>query len=152
LSFGIQLRLGFGAARVKSAVRPETKNNPQVVLATVALSDEQQEIMERAVVFGLFNETALPEMQKKHLDEVADILKKHPAIRISITGHTCNNDAEAEDKKTGIERARSVAQYLQSRAIDPSRMDVNAAPESDVFEPFNPDANYQSRRVVIRVE
>jgi len=152
MAIGIQLRLGFGAGRSKPAVRPETKATPAMAPAMGALSDEQHEVIERAVVFGLFNETAVPEMQKKHLDEVAEILKRYPGIRLSITGHTCNNDAEAEDKKVGIERARSVAQYLQSRGIDPSKMDVSAAGESDVFEPFNPDANFQSRRAVIRVE
>lgn len=152
LSFGIQVRLGFGAVRSKSAGRPEAKSTPQTAPVTGSFSDEQQEVVEQAIVFGLFNETAVPEMQKKHLDEVANILKRYPAIRISITGHTCNSDAEAEDRKVGIERGRAVAQYLQSRGIDPLRMNVSAAGESDVFEPFNPDANYRSRRVVIRVE
>jgi len=152
LSFGIQLRLGFGAARSKPPAQSETKIIFQTKPVMDTLSDEQHELMERAVVFGLLGVTVVPESQKRHLDELAGIMKKYPSVRISLTGHTCGSDTEVEDRKVGDERARSVAQYLQFRGIDPARMDVSAARESDVFEPFNPPANYQSRRVVIRVE
>lgn len=151
LSFGLQVRLSFGLGGKRPA--GGSKTAPGAVAPVLdTLQDEQRELIEESVVFGLLGETAVPEIQKKHLDEVADVLKRFPALRISITGHTCDGDNEPEDKAVGAERAKAVAAYLRSKGVDPARMEVSPASETDVFEPFNPLANYKNRRVVIKIK
>jgi outer membrane protein OmpA-like peptidoglycan-associated protein len=148
LSFGLQVRLSFGPGG-----RPgKTEKSPaqQPVLDT--LQEDQRELIEEPVVFGLLGEKDVPEIQKKHLDEVAGLLKRFPALRVSITGHTCDGDNEPEDKTVGAERAKAVASYLRTKGIDAGRMDVSPVSETDAFEPFNPLANYRNRRAVIKIK
>jgi outer membrane protein OmpA-like peptidoglycan-associated protein len=150
-SLGLQVRISFATGRSKPAT-PETKGNQEPPPVRDTLGDEQLEVIEGSVVFGLLGETVVPEIQKKHLDEVAAIMKQFPAIRISLVGHTCDGESEPEEKRVGVDRAKSVASYLRSKGIDPSRMEVSPTSESDVFEPFNPLANFRSRRVVVKVK
>jgi outer membrane protein OmpA-like peptidoglycan-associated protein len=151
LSFGFQLRLGFGSSRPEVAARRHARKVPQQLIDS-AVRVNLYEIIERSIVFGLINETALPDIQQEHLDEVADLMKQYPSIRISLVGHICNDETKTEDKKVGRERARAVAEYLESKGIDPQRIDISPVVESDVFAPDDPPANYRHRRVVVAVE
>ena len=150
LSFGLQLRLSFGSARPK-AERSKTKKEPPPPLDS-AVRVNLYEVIERAIVFGRFNETTLPDIQKEQLDEVADLLKQYPTIRIALVGHICNSETETESKNVGAARTRAVAKYLQSKGINPSRIDISPVIVSDEFVPDNPPANYRNRRVVVAVE
>lgn len=152
LAFGLQLRINLGTGKPKPAAeRPgaDVPESQRPVIDTSVI--DQYQSIEGAIVFGRLNETVIPESQKDHLDEVAAILKRFPGIRISIVGHVCDGDSEPEDKKIGAERAKAVAQYLRSKGIDAGRMEENPVGESDVFEPYDPFANFQSRRAVISV-
>jgi OOP family OmpA-OmpF porin len=151
LSFGLQIRLSFGSAKEKPAARNKTKIGSQQP-ATPAISDDDAMDRQRSVVFGTIDETSIPEIGKEQLDEVANILKQYPDIRISIVGHICNNGTETENIKVGAARAKAVARYLRSKGIGRDRMDVSYLRESDPVLPNNPAANYQNRRVVITVE
>jgi len=150
-SFGLQVRLSFGLGGRSGGPGKKEKTPAQQAVADT-LSEDQREQIEEIVVFGLLGEAAVPEIQKKHLDEVAGLLKRFPALRISITGHVCDGDNEPEDKAVGVERAKVVASYLRDKGVDAGRMDVSPAAEKDVSEPFNPLANYRSRRVVIKIK
>jgi len=145
LAFGVQLKLTLGSGRSKPVARATQQP------ARDTLTADQSEVIQEPVVFGLFGETVLPEIQKKHLDEVADLLKRFPAVRIAITGHICNSETETEEKKVGVDRAAAVARYLQSKGIGAGRMEISPAAASDVFEPTNPLANYRNRRAEIKV-
>jgi OmpA-OmpF porin, OOP family len=155
LSFGLQVRLSFGAQ--KSAARPKARKVPpsskEPLSSGVAeVSDEDAKFTEQAVVFGVIGETVLPDIQKAHLDEVAAILLQHPHLRISIEGHICNSGTETEDPDVASARAKAVARYLRSKGIARSRMDVSALSQSDPVLPENPAANFQKRRVAIKLE
>lgn len=89
---------------------------------------------------------------QEHLDDVAELLKQHPKIRVSLVGHICNSEMETEEPKVGLTRAKAVAAYLQGKGIDRKRMDISSIDISDPVEPNNPGANYQKRRVVINLE
>lgn len=151
LSYGLQLKLGFGTARPEAAARRHGKKEP-LPLIDSAVRVNLYEIIERSVVFGLFNETALPDIQKEHLDEVADLMKQYPSIRISLVGHICNDERKTEDIKVGRARVRAVAEYLESKGIDAHRIDISPVIENDAFVPDDPPANYRHRRVFVAVE
>jgi OmpA-OmpF porin, OOP family len=148
LSFGVQVRLSFGSANPKPT-RTANKKEPQQTLdSTIRMSDAR--IIQSPVVFGLIGETTVQDREKAHLDIVADIMKKHPDIRISIEGHSCNDKTETESIKTGSSRANAVARYLRDKGIDRSRMDVSYANERDAATQLDP-SGYQNRRVVITI-
>jgi OOP family OmpA-OmpF porin len=151
LSFGLQLKLGFGSSRMASSPRHHAQKEPAQPIDS-AVSVHLYEIIERSVVFGLFDEATIPDIQKDHLDEVVDLMKQYPSVRIALVGHVCNNDTKTESKKVGAARARAVAQYLENKGIDAHRIDISPVIESDAFDPDDPPANYRHRRVVVAVE
>ncbi|HXB08128.1 MAG TPA: OmpA family protein, partial [Puia sp.] len=151
LSFGIQLRLSFGSARSKSAGRSNTTQEPQQTKQD-SINDDEYEVLERSVLFGQVGDTVIPDIQKKHLDDLADVLLRHSRIRIALAGHICSSDVEKEDDKVGAARVESVAQYLQSKGIDRGRLDISPVIENHAFEPLDLLANFQNRRVAITVK
>jgi outer membrane protein OmpA-like peptidoglycan-associated protein len=152
LSFGLQVRLSFGTPRAKAApVQPAAKQELQNP-ADSALSDDDFLFLQKPVVFGVIDEISIPDIEKTHLDHVAEIMLQYSDIRISVVGHSCNSTAETENPGLGMARAKAVASYLRGKGIARSRMDISATNESDPVTPDNPNANFQKRRVVITVE
>jgi outer membrane protein OmpA-like peptidoglycan-associated protein len=113
---------------------------------------EQYDVIKRPVIFGILGETTLSDFQMSHLDEVVQIMKQFPLVRLSIVGHICDSKTKTEDARVGVERAKSVERYLESKGIDPGRMDVSPTSETDPSDPGDPIANYRNRRVVITVK
>jgi outer membrane protein OmpA-like peptidoglycan-associated protein len=158
LSFGLQVRLSLLPIKPASEKQPKKKDEePQLPSkqpqpSNGTMTDEENTILTSPVLFGYLDQTELSEPEKKHLDDVADILKQYPAIRITLTGHVCDDETAAESKKIGVERAKAVAQYLKTRGISAGRITVSSTSVQDVTEPFNPLANYQNRKVVVEVK
>lgn len=156
LSFGLQVRLSFGSSTPRPAAerKPRRGQGPQQQLQMDStIRGEDSDLIERPVVFGLLGETIVPEVQRTHLDLVADLMMKHPQIRISLVGHTCSSGGvETEDPRLGDTRARAVARYLEDKGIDPRRMEVSFAHESDPAQFADAAANYANRRVDITMK
>ena len=157
LSFGVQIRLNFGSGNPKPTHTASKKEPHQTIDSTVkktidsTLRMSEARVIQSPVLFGLVGETALPDGEKAHLDRIAEILKQHPAIRISVVGHSCNDKTETESIKAGSSRANAVARYLRDKGIDRSRMDVSYAKERDAAQRYDP-SGYLNRRVVITIE
>ena len=150
LSFGIQLRLSFGPASKRSSARPkEAVERPEP--DSLPISDSEAAIIHRPVIFGIVGETDILESQQKKLDDVADMMKRHPDLRISIVGHFCDSVKTTENVEVAAIRARAVARYLENKGIDHRRMDVGYLLESDPVLSHDPAANYRNRRVTISV-
>ncbi|HTR27633.1 MAG TPA: OmpA family protein [Puia sp.] len=165
---GLQVRLGFGSPRAKATVHASAavhvKAKPKAQPATPAapinpnytadstLSNDEFAILHRPVIFGVIQETTIPEAQRPHLDDIAAILMDHPALRITIVGHICNSSTETEDPKVGLARADAVARYLKDKGIRQNRMEISSINETDPVLPNNPGANFQKRRVVINIK
>jgi outer membrane protein OmpA-like peptidoglycan-associated protein len=174
LAFGLAVRLSFGGGRGKAAAQrrkdtvgvanqpaanqrvatPPAANQPimRQLPVAAALTRREEETVQRPVAFGDLGSSDLSADQKSALDEVVDILKSHPDVRISVVGHTCNDVKDKEDIKVGEARAKAVAAYLQSKGINRRRMDVSYFRDSDPVQLYNPAANARSRRVVVMVE
>ena len=59
---------------------------------------------------------------KNSLQEVIDIMKRNPDLRIEIQGHTDNTGPEGLNKKLSSYRAMSVMKYLMQNGIRASRL------------------------------
>jgi OOP family OmpA-OmpF porin len=114
------------------------------------MSNSLRDSIQIPVTFGILGKTSLPDGQKPHLDQVADILKNHPDIHITITGHTCDIGTIEENIKVGEARARAVADYLQQKGVDAKRMEIRSSGKSNPMVP-NTSSNNRSknRRVTI---
>jgi OOP family OmpA-OmpF porin len=114
------------------------------------LSIEDIQMIQQPVTFGILGKTDLPGSVKPHLDEVANILNKYPDVRMVIIGHTCSIGTVTENIRVGLERAKSVAAYLQSKGVDPRRMDIKSEGEANPALPNDIELNRSmNRRVTI---
>jgi outer membrane protein OmpA-like peptidoglycan-associated protein len=149
-SFGLQARLTIGASKEKPAYQPKKIGSQQPTQST--LNYDEAAIIQAPIVFGFVGETAVPEIQKAHLEDVVNLLKQYPEVRIIIEGHYCDSETETENKGVGAARARAVARYLREKGIDRNRISVTSAGESDPVQPGNPAVNHQNRRAVITIK
>jgi OOP family OmpA-OmpF porin len=58
----------------------------------------------------------------KTLNEVVDILKQNPELKMNVEGHTSNDGVYEMNKKLSQDRANNVKAYLVSKGIDGSRL------------------------------
>ncbi len=151
LAFGVQVKISFGSMNEKTKARPASKEAPKHP-ADTTISEYEIQVLQTPVVFGAVGETAIPDIVKDHLDDVAAILLQNPRIRISLVGHICNSGTETEDPEVGKDRANAVARYLADKGVSRRRMDISYIQKSDPVLPNNPAANYRNRRVAVTVQ
>ncbi|MGN6416992.1 MAG: OmpA family protein [Pseudobacter sp.] len=182
MGYGIQVRLGLEKKKQKStppsppppvaeapvkqepvqvAVPPppqpkeevkQPKQDPEPTPAPT-ITTEEITVVEKPVVFSKIGNTTLSESFKPHLDSIATILNRYPDLRVDVIGHTCDIGTEKENARIGLERAKSVAKYLQSKGIAMSRMDLSSAgPSNPVVENTSAGNRSLNRRVTVMVK
>ncbi|WP_153798239.1 OmpA family protein [Foetidibacter luteolus] len=81
------------------------------------------------VLFAL-NSFALTSASEASLNDLVTILNKYPDTNIEVQGHTDNTGADAYNMTLSEKRAGSVAAYLKSHNIAPSRVTTKGFGES----------------------
>jgi OmpA-OmpF porin, OOP family len=66
--------------------------------------------------------TELLESSYPELDQVTEVLKANPQIKIELSGHTDNQGSARLNLRLSQERVESVKQYLIQKGIDPGRI------------------------------
>jgi outer membrane protein OmpA-like peptidoglycan-associated protein len=102
--------------------------------------------------FGTDNATLRPDGEQL-LDEVADLLTKHPEIRkIRVEGHTDNRGNAEHNLQLSKARAASVVNYLVKSGIDPSRLESEGYGSTQPLVPnLTPAARAKNRRVAFKI-
>ena len=89
---------------------------------------------------------------RSKLDQVADTLKRFPAVRIEVQAHTDSRGNEASNLKLSQARARSVVEYLVSRGVSADRLVAKGYGESrPIADNATPEGRASNRRVEFRV-
>ncbi len=78
-----------------------------------------------------YNESSINEEAKRDVERIYVLMRKYPEIGIELTGHTDAIGAIDYNQKLSNNRAQSVANYLISKGIDPQRISVKAAGETE---------------------
>lgn len=73
-------------------------------------------------IFFDFNKYTLRAESASELERLVKLLKKYPALRIEISGHTDNVGSETYNKTLSENRAKVVVDYLITNGIDKSRL------------------------------
>lgn len=98
------------------------------------------------------NSSALSEAAKTNLEKVAGVFVKYPETNILIEGHTDDTGTPEYNMELSKKRAYSVSDYLQSKGVASSRMNVKWYGEAQPKVPNTTDANRtMNRRVEVAI-
>ncbi len=90
-----------------------------------------------------------PESQKA-VDEIAEMLKKNPSLKISVEGHTDNVGTPATNKTLSEKRAQAIMASIISKGIDKSRLMAKGwGQDKPVGDNRNEEGKAKNRRVEI---
>lgn len=167
LGYGVQVRFWFGKKKPKPVPpappappkKEEPKKEPEPVVVPEPTPEPapepqvaaQTKVFQFTAEFGKVGNKILSANAKSDLDKIAEELNEYPDIPISIIGHTCDLGSDEINQKLGLDRANAVANYLQSKGVSRSRMEVSSAGSSQPLVPNTSEENRkQNRRVEIR--
>jgi outer membrane protein OmpA-like peptidoglycan-associated protein len=83
------------------------------------------------------------------MDKLADVVVRYAKTSLVIVGHTDNVGSNDYNQKLSERRAHSVAQYFESRRVNPVRMALSGKGET---QPVASNANEAGRQANRRVE
>ncbi len=87
------------------------------------------------------------------LDSVGGTIKEYCGVTASIVGHTDSTGSAEVNRRLSMDRARSVAGYLSSKGIDPSRLSQDGrGPAEPVADNGTEAGRAQNRRVEIFIK
>jgi OOP family OmpA-OmpF porin len=97
-----------------------------------------------------FNKAVLKPEGKQKVDEVVSELKANPSIRVLVEGHTDSIGSEAYNQKLSERRAAAVADYMESRGVEASRITTKGwGKTKPVASNKTKEGRAQNRRVEI---
>lgn len=103
-------------------------------------------------IFFDLNKYDLKTESQVELDDVVQLLKDNPALRIQINGHTDNIGKPADNAKLSNNRAQSVVGYLSSKGIDAKRLSYKGFGDTQpVVENTTDQGRAQNRRTELKV-
>lgn len=86
------------------------------------------------------------------LNDIAAVLNQYPETRIVISGNTDNTGAYSYNMDLSVKRARSVADYLVRRGVNPNRITINGfGPDRPIANNATAAGRAQNRRVEIQI-
>ena len=87
------------------------------------------------------------------MDKLADVVVRYGKTTLTVVGHTDNVGSAQYNQQLSERRARSVAQYLESKRVNPVRMALSGRGEEQPIASNSSEAGrQQNRRVEIYVE
>lgn len=86
------------------------------------------------------------------LDEVVQLMKDNPTIKVQINGHTDNSGNTADNKILSENRARAVTSYLVTKGIAEARLSSKGWGDTQpVANNATPEGRAQNRRTELKV-
>lgn len=139
--------------------RPGLDTAPTATPRTAPLPGSVREIERALLDTGLFrsigvnfefNRAELMPSSRRVLDNVADVLRRYPQLRIGVAGHTDSIGSDAYNQALSQRRAEAVRTYFLETYpdLDPSRLEARGFGESrPIAENTNPTGRTLNRRV-----
>lgn len=99
------------------------------------------------------NKSTIKAASASVLEELGNVLKENPKVKITIIGHTDSDGKESDNQKLSVQRAESVKTYLNKNfGIELSRMTTQGKGESEPIATANTEeAKKQNRRVEFNI-
>lgn len=94
----------------------------------------------------------LSEDAKFILHDLAKMMQKHPELKLQLVGHTSAEGDAAYNQKLSEQRAQTAVDFMISRGIDSSRLEVIGKGATELKNPENPTAPENRRTEFIVIE
>jgi outer membrane protein OmpA-like peptidoglycan-associated protein len=149
---------GISDANDKCPDEPETKNDyldsdgcPDEKPSKVKVTKTRVEITE-TIQFETGSATLLP-TSFRVLDEVVQVLRDAPDMKLRIEGHTDSQGSESTNLDLSRERATSVRVYLESKGVATNRLTaVGKGEQVPIDTNRTPGGRARNRRVEFHIE
>ena len=94
----------------------------------------------------------IPDVNKSVLDQAAALMNRVPNVELTVKGFTdATGDANA-NKALSLKRAQSVADYLVSKGVDPSKLNaVGFGQENPIADNTTDEGKFKNRRIEFEV-
>jgi OmpA-OmpF porin, OOP family len=147
ISFDLVFRR-IGSAGVAVVAEPETKtvDEPEGLLSAEACAG-RFEILSRSGNINFNSGSArLDVAGSTILDDLVDIVKRCPDLKLEVGGHTDNDGEEATNLALSEKRAASVISYLVAQGISADRFDLHGYGEAFPIVPNDSAENMRRNR------
>jgi len=111
----------------------------------------------RSILFD-YNSYEIDQEESALLEQLIKIMNEYPELNLEIEGHTDSKGYSGYNRKLSLQRAKSVADYIITKGIDPNRFITQGF--GDVFSiarntnsdgSDNPEGRHFNRRAEIRI-
>jgi outer membrane protein OmpA-like peptidoglycan-associated protein len=86
------------------------------------------------------------------IDRAVEIMKKYPALRVRIIGHTDDQGSYRHNQDLSRRRAESVKRYMVGEGLDPSRLETaGAGPDQPIDTNATPAGRANNRRIEFQI-
>jgi type IX secretion system PorP/SprF family membrane protein len=133
------------------------KSNEQTVTDnyhsdSVVVKGDKYQVQLRQDFKFKFNDATLSEDAHHYLDDLANMLKQNPRLKVEIIGHTDDVGTDEANQVISERRAKIVADYIISKGINPARLKLSAKGKSEPVFPNDTEANRaKNRRVEFKI-
>ena len=83
------------------------------------------------------------------LHDLAQLMQKHPELKLKLVGHTSAEGDPAFNQALSEARAQAAVDFLVGRGIDAARLEAEGKGSSEPLDPNNPEANRRTEFIVV---
>jgi outer membrane protein OmpA-like peptidoglycan-associated protein len=83
------------------------------------------------------------------LHDLAQLMEKHPELRLKLVGHTSSEGDPVFNQKLSEARAKAAVDFLVARGIDADRLESEGKGSSEPLDENNPEVNRRTEFIVL---
>lgn len=122
------------------------------VEAALSAENETEKIVRLDYVTFKTGSPELTEMSKYELDNLINVLKEKPELRIEVSGHTDNTGDATENLQLSVDRANIVRDYILKEGIDGGRLVARGYGQTvPVADNATEDGRQENRRTEFKI-
>ena len=125
------------------AVDPEPLPEPE----EPKLTDIEREVFKNEIQFEL-GEATISQKYREKLDEMINILKLFPELKLEIIGHSCDRGSNVVKQNISQKRADNVKRYMKNNGVADTRVSSKGFSDSSPISPNDTEANKAKNRRV----
>ncbi|MBQ0136944.1 MAG: OmpA family protein [Bacteroidales bacterium] len=125
---------------------------PTIVEREKTLDEATQElnkVLDNYIIFFHFDQTEPILEPEDILDNVANVLKAHPTMRVYVTGHTCSIGSTVYNANLSLRRAHAVADRLHALGVPNEQMIIRSVGANEPLKTEGSHSMTKDRRVEI---